>query len=350
MFPAEALAGEMLARGWRVQLATDARGLRYATGFPEAVERVGMRSASLARGGVTARLAAPVAILRGIAGAVLRFRRDRPAAVIGFGGYPAIPALTAAWMLGLPRLIHEQNGVLGRVNRLFARRVHRVACGTWPLADPPRGVALEPVGNPVRLAVPEAAGTPYAPPGAGRLALLVFGGSQGARALSRLVPEAVALLPDALRARLDVTQQVRAGEEDAVAAAYRGAGVAADIAPFFDDLPARMARAQAVVARAGASTLAEIAAIGRPAILIPYPEALDDHQSANAAALAAAGAAILEQEDGLTAARLSQALESILADPDRAAAMAAAARGQARPDAARRLADLVESLGNPPRH
>ena len=262
MFPAQALAEEMLARGWRVTLASDDRGLRYAEGFPDGVARIETPSASLARGGLTARLAAPVTILRGLGATLWRFRHDRPAAVIGFGGYPAVPALAAAWALGLPRLIHEQNGVLGRVNRLFARRVACVACGTWPLRARPAGVRLEPVGNPVRAAVLAAAERAGAPCGAERLRLLAFGGSQGAHALARLVPAAVATLPAELRARLDVTLQARSGEEDAAHAALEAAGVGAEVGAFFDDLPERMARADLVIARAGASTVAEIAASG----------------------------------------------------------------------------------------
>jgi len=347
MFPAQALAEAMIARGWAVELASDSRGLRYAGGFPQAVERVELRSASFARGGLTATLAAPVTILRGVAGAVLRYRARRPDAVIGFGGYSAVPALAAAWMLRIPRLIHEQNGVLGRVNRAFAARVDRVACGTWPVRNAPRGARLEHIGNPVRGAVLEAAGAAYAPPGEAPIRLLVFGGSQGASAFARLVPPAVAALPDDLLRRITVTQQIRAGEEAAVADDYAAAGVTAELAPFFDDMPARMAAAHLVIARAGASTVAEIAAIGRPAILIPYPAAMDDHQTANAEALASAGAAILAPEAGLAPAALAGHIGGILGAPDRAAQMAAAARAEARPQAAEALADMVETLGKP---
>jgi len=348
MYPAEALAEAMLERGWRVALATDARGLGYAGGFPEAVERIALRSASVARGGLTARLAAPTAILRGVGGAVMRLRADRPAVVAGFGGYPALPVLAAAWLLGLPRIVHEQNGVLGRVNRLFAARVDRVACGTWPVVNAPSGAALVHTGNPVRRAVLGARETAYAIPEAGPLGLLVFGGSQGASTFARLLPAAVAALPETLRARLNVTQQVRAGEAEAVAEAYRGAGVAAEIAPFFDDLPARIAAAHLVVARAGASTLAEIAAIGRPAVLVPYPSAAADHQTVNARPFEAAGAAILAPEAGLDADTLAGHLGAVLGDPERARRMAAAARGLGRPGAAEDLADLVAALAAPP--
>ena len=344
MFPAQALAEEMLARGWRVALASDDRGLGYADGFPEAVERIETPSASFARGGLTARLAVPATILRGLGATFRRFRRDRPAVVIGFGGYPAIPALGAARALGLPRLIHEQNGVLGRVNRLFARHVMAVACGTWPVARAPEGARLVEIGNPVRAGVLAAAATPYAPPGAGRVRVVAIGGSQGARALARLVPAAAAALPEDLRRRLDLTLQARAEEADHARAALAAAGIAAEIAPFFADLPARIGAAQLVVARAGASSLAEIAAIGRPAILVPLPSAMDDHQSANAAALAGAGGAVVTPEPGLTPDRLAAEIAGLLTDPARAAAMAGAARAAACPDAAARLADLVARI------
>ena len=352
MFPAQALAQEALRRGWRVTLSTDARGARYAGGFPDAVERREVKAATFARGGIAAKLSAPFAIARGIVDTALWFRRDRPSVVAGFGGYPSLPALSAAALLGVPRLIHEQNGVLGRVNRLFSPRVAAVACGTWPLSNPPAGATLAQMGNPVRDAALSAAATPYAPPAAeGPLSLLVFGGSQGAAVTARLVPEAIALLPEPLRARLSLTQQVRAEDMERVTARYAEMGVTADLAPFFADMPARIAGAQLVLSRAGASTIAELTAIGRPAILIPYPAAMDDHQTANARPLAEAGAAILAPEtaseggpDPLTPASLSAHLAGILADPDRAAAMAAAARGLGRPKAAADLADLAQRI------
>lgn len=345
MFPAQALAEEMLRRGWRVQLATDERGLRYGAGFPEAVGRVILSSGTFAQGGVAARLLAPFRILAGIMGAVRRFRRDWPACVAGFGGHPALPALAAAWQLGLPRLIHEQNAVLGRVNRLFARRVDRVVCGTWPVTNAPAGAVLAHLGNPVRDAVLAAADTPYAPPGEGAVSLTVFGGSQGASAFARLVPAAVTLLPEALRRRLRIVQQVRPGEEGEVAAAYDAAGVSAELAPFFNDIPRHMAAAQLVIARSGASSVAELAAIGRPSILIPYPHAMDDHQTANAMALAQPGGAILAPEAGLTTDALARHIAQILLDPEGAVRMAAAAKAVGRPGAARDLAGLVEELG-----
>lgn len=343
MFPAQSLAEEMLRRGWRVRLSTDDRGARYAGGFPPAVERQVVSAGTFARGGLT-KLAAPFQILAGVATAVRRMRRERPACVAGFGGYPALPAMAAAWMLGRPRLIHESNGVLGKVNELFARRVDRVACGVWP-TDLPAGTAAEHTGNPVRAAVAAVAGAPYRAPGDGqRLDVLVIGGSQGARILSQQVPAALARLPADLRERLRVSHQARAEDRAAVVNAYSESGIEAVVQPFFDDVPERLVDAQLVISRSGASSVADIAAIGRPAILIPLAIAKRDEQSANARGLAAAGGAVVVPEREITPERLSAEVSAILDDPARAAGMAAAALTQGRPDAASRLADLVEEL------
>ena len=343
MFPAQALAEALLADGWRVVLSTDARGLRYAGGFPEAVVRRQVASASTARGGVVGKLAAPFRIARGVLAAMAQMRADRPAVVVGFGGYPSIPALTAARLLRIPAMIHEQNGVMGRVNTLFAPRVAVVACGTWPTALP-KGVTATHTGNPVRAAVLAVLNQPYPVPGEGALDILIIGGSQGARILSDPVAEAIAALPDTLRTRLTVTHQLRPEDLDRVRDAYARASIRAEVASFFDDVPARMAQAHLVIARAGASTVAEITAIGRPAILVPYAAAAGDHQTANARPLQEAGAAIAIAEPDFSAARLTAAITQILTTPDRAAGMARAARALGRPDAAARLHDLVKDL------
>jgi UDP-N-acetylglucosamine--N-acetylmuramyl-(pentapeptide) pyrophosphoryl-undecaprenol N-acetylglucosamine transferase len=276
--------------------------------------------------------------------AVLRMRRERPDCVAGFGGYPALPAMAAAWLLGRPRLIHEANGVLGAVNQLFARRVDRVACSVWPSAVPQGSRAVH-TGNPVRAAVAAHAGAPYRPPAPGETVdVLVIGGSQGARILSQTVPAALSALPAGLRSRLRVAHQARDEDRDAAAAAYAAAAIQATVRPFFDDVPERLAAAQLVISRSGASSVADIAAVGRPAILIPLAIARRDEQTANAGGLAAAGAAVVLPERELTPGRLAAEVAEILSDPARAAAMAAAALSQGRPDAARRLADLVEEL------
>lgn len=343
MFPAQALAEVLLAQGWRVKLSTDDRGARYAGGFPQAVQREVVRSATTARGGLAGKLAAPFAISSGVAEAMVAMRRDRPALVIGFGGYPTIPALSAALALRIPRIIHEQNGVMGRVNRLFATRVNRVACGTWP-TDLPEGVSGVHTGNPVRAAVLAQAGAPYLPPGEGDLNLLVIGGSQGARVLSDMAPAAIASLPDPLRSRLRVSHQARAEDAARVTEAYAKAGILAEVQPFFTDVPDRLAACQLVISRAGASSVADITVIGRPAIFIPYAAATGDHQSANARPLSDSGAAIVLPESVLDVPTLARDIQAILTDKGRAAAMAAAALSHGKPDAAHGLAQLVTDL------
>nr|WP_106160234.1 UDP-N-acetylglucosamine--N-acetylmuramyl-(pentapeptide) pyrophosphoryl-undecaprenol N-acetylglucosamine transferase [Hasllibacter halocynthiae] len=347
MFPAQALGEEMLARGWRVELMTDDRGARYAGGFPRQVPVREVRSATFARGGALAKAAAPFRIMGGAGAAMARFRRNRPACVVGFGGYPSIPALAAATALRLPRLIHEQNGVLGRVNQLFATRVLAVACGTWP-TELPEGVEALHTGNPVRQAVRDRAAAPYIPPGDYPMSLVVFGGSQGARIMSEAVPEAVALLPHDLRRNLRVTHQARAEDAEGAARAYDAAGVPADIAPFFEDMPRLIAEAQLVIARAGASTVADLSVIGRPSILIPFAAATADHQTANARGLSEADAAVLMPERRVDPGTLSQHIAAILQDPDAAQHMARAALSVGKPDAARALADMVEAAAGVP--
>jgi UDP-N-acetylglucosamine--N-acetylmuramyl-(pentapeptide) pyrophosphoryl-undecaprenol N-acetylglucosamine transferase len=343
MFPAQALAEELLARGWRVGLQTDARGARYAGGFPGAVPVTQVPAATFARGGLAAKAAAPFRIAAGMAAAARAMRRDRPRLVAGFGGYPSIPALLAAGLLGIPRMIHEQNGVPGRVNRWFAPRVNRIACGVWPTALPPGSNAAH-TGNPVRAAIRARAGAPYTPPGDYPLALVVFGGSQGARLFADVVPSAVASLPGDILTRLRVAQQARPEDTGRVEAAYAAIGIRAEVAPFFADMPDRLAEAQLVVARAGASSLADIAAIGRPSILIPYAAAAHDHQTANAEPFDAAGAASVIAEAALDPVTLARHMAAILSDAALAADMARAALRLGRPDAAAALADLAEDM------
>ena len=343
MFPAQALAEAMVAKGWRVRLSTDARGARYAGGFPAEVERVVLSSATFARGGFLSRLTVPFRVAGGVLSALWQFSRDKPAVVVGFGGYPTIPALTAAYVLKLPRMIHEQNGVLGRVNQIFAPRVDKVACGTWPTRLP-EGVTGDPVGNPVRQSVLDRAGAPYIPPGDYPMSVVVIGGSQGARVLSDLVPTALSALPDALKSLLRIAHQARAEDHDRVVATYAAGALEAEVQPFFTDIPRRLSEAQLVISRSGASSIADISVIGRPAILIPYAAATGDHQTANARGLTEAHAAITVQESALDAARLTADIAAILQAPEKAEQMAAAALAQGRPDATIRLASLVEAL------
>lgn len=344
MFPAQALAEAMVRKGWRVKLSTDARGARYAGGFPHVVQIEEVSSATFARGGALARGLVPLRIAGGVLSAVLAMLRDRPDVVVGFGGYPTIPALVAAWVLRRPRMIHEQNGVLGRVNRLFAPHVDKVACGTWPTALP-AGVTGYHTGNPVRAAVLERAGAGYIPPGEYPMSVLVIGGSQGARILSDVVPAALASLPEALRLRLRVAQQARHEDMARVAAAYDEAGMLAEVAPFFSDIPKRLAEAQLVISRSGASSVADISVVGRPSILIPFAAATADHQSANARGLVDAGAAVLIPEKALDPASLAAQVEAVLTQDGAAMTMARHSAAHGRPDATERLVALVEELG-----
>ncbi|MCL7405451.1 MAG: UDP-N-acetylglucosamine--N-acetylmuramyl-(pentapeptide) pyrophosphoryl-undecaprenol N-acetylglucosamine transferase [Marivivens sp.] len=343
MFPAQALAEAMLAKGWRVQLTTDARGARYAGGFPDAVEVIELGSATFARGGAAAKALVPFKIAGGVLSALLRMLRDKPAMVVGFGGYPSIPAMTAAMILRRPRMIHEQNGVLGRVNTIFAKRVTKIACGTWPTTLP-EGVDGEHTGNPVRGAVLARAGAGYIEPGEYPMSILVIGGSQGARILSDAVPAAIAALPDAIRRFVRVSHQARPEDMERVQSAYAQSGIKADVQPFFTDIPERMAEAQLVISRSGASSVADISVIGRPAILIPFAAATADHQTANARGLSDAGAAILMPESQVSAESLSAQIELILSNAQGAAQMAAAALSCGLPDATERLVTLVEEL------
>ena len=343
MFPAQALAEAMLNKGWRVRLSTDLRGACYTGAFPKAVEIVEVSSASFARGGLATKVIAGPKIVAGVIGMVMQMMRDRPDVVVGFGGYPSIPALGAATMLKVPRMIHEQNGVLGRVNQLFATRVAHVACGVWPtnLPDGAKGVHT---GNPVRAAVLKRATAPYIPPGDYPMFVLVMGGSQGARILSDLVPDAIAGLPEYLRGFIRISHQARDEDRERVKAFYADHGIRADVQPFFADIPRRMSEAQLVISRSGASSVADISVIGRPSILIPFAAAASDHQTANARGLVQAGGAIMIPENVLDVSALTEQLTTVLTHPEAARKMAHAALSTGTPDATERLVALVEQL------
>ncbi|CUJ89705.1 UDP-N-acetylglucosamine--N-acetylmuramyl-(pentapeptide) pyrophosphoryl-undecaprenol N-acetylglucosamine transferase [Shimia thalassica] len=343
MFPAQALAEVMLRKGWRVKLTTDARGARYTGGFPHTIEIEEVSSATFARGGVLAKLAVPFKILGGVLSTMRRFRKDRPDVVVGFGGYPSIPSVGAAFLMKLPRMIHEQNGVLGRVNEKFASRVDVVACGTWPTALP-EGIEGVHTGNPVRGAVLERAASGYIAPGDYPMSILVIGGSQGARILSDTVPGAIAALPSEILRNVRVSHQARDEDFDRVTAFYAEQGINADVQPFFHDVPARMSEAQLVISRSGASSVADISVIGRPSILIPFAAATGDHQTANARGLVDAGASILIPETKLTVEALSEQITNVLANPEGAQHMVRAALSVAKPDATQELCALVEML------
>jgi UDP-N-acetylglucosamine--N-acetylmuramyl-(pentapeptide) pyrophosphoryl-undecaprenol N-acetylglucosamine transferase len=279
----------------------------------------------------------------GVAKAYALLGRLRPAAVVGFGGYPSIPTVLAAALRGIPSVIHEQNGVMGRANRMLAPRVRAIATSFPGVLDSEPALAAKATrtGNPLRPAVIAAAAPYAAPEPGGPLRLVTFGGSQGARIMADIVPPAIELLDVSVRARLAIVQQARAEDLDRVRATYARLGVATEVAPFFADLPVRIAAAHLVVSRSGASTVAELAAIGRPAILVPLPHALDQDQLANATVLEKAGGAVLLRQDAFTPERLAREIAALAADPARLATMAAGARSAGAPDAAERLADLV---------
>ena len=345
LFPAAALAAALNARGIEVDLATDDRALKYGGDFP-ARRIYPIPSATPTRAGLVAKAQATAMLGAGVVSALRLLIRLKPAAVVGFGGYPTVPPLFAASLLGVPSILHEQNAVLGRANRFLARRVTCIASG-FP---EPGGVAakLKPklrfTGNPLRPAVLLAARTPYPDFAGGKLNVLVTGGSQGARVMAQVAPAALALLSAEERARLSLTLQVRGEDRAQATADCARLGFQAEIAEFFADLPARIASAHLVVARAGASTVSELAAIGRPSILAPYPHALDQDQAANAALLARAGAATVIPQSEFTPERLAAIWRAALADPSALAAKAAAARSVGALDAAERLAALVAEI------
>ena len=341
LFPAQALADALLKRGAIVDLATDARAAHFK--FPARTVHL-IPSATL-RGRNPIALARTATLLTlGTAKAWSMLGRLRPAVVVGFGGYPTVPPLMAATLRGIPTVLHEQNGVMGRANRLLAARVTAIATGFRTLArlDPRLQAKITFTGNPVRAEVIAAAATPYAAPAAdGKLRLLVFGGSQGARVMGEIVPAAIERLTADLRARMAVVQQARPEDLDTVRGIYARLGVAAETAPFFSDLPARMAAAHLVISRSGASTVAELSAIGRPAVLVPLPHALDQDQFINAGVLEAAGGAIRIEQRDFTPERLASEIAGLAGEPGRLARMAQAAKSAGTVDAAERLADLV---------
>ena len=346
MVPAHALAAELISRGHRVALITDARGAKIP-GLFDAVE-----THILPAGRITG---SPMtwpgglrAILAGRAMARDLYRDFEPSVVVGFGGYPAFPALLGAYTSGIATAVHEQNAVLGRVNRLVASRVDLIAT-SYPQVERLKDAwkaKTHLVGNPVRAEV-QALGQADYPPldDNGVFRVLVTGGSQGARILSRVVPDGLAMLPVALRRRLQVVQQARAEDIDRVRAAYAEHGIPADVQTYLTDLPERLGWSHLVIGRAGASTIAELTAAGRPAILVPLPSATDDHQTANVRELVEAGGARAIAEGNFTPVELAKQMQKLGLDATGLANAAKRALTCGRPNAARDLADLIERVG-----
>ncbi len=343
LFPAEALGVELIKRGLRVRLATDSRALRYSGLFSR--ETMDVVPSATVRGRTPWSLAYTGAMLA--AGGLVSLnlmRRLKPAAVVGFGGYPTLPPLLAAKLSGVPGVIHEANAVLGRANRLLSRHVVAIATSLPGVLD--RDPALvgktTTVGTPMRPGILAAAAVKFtAPEPAGPFRLLVVGGSQGARVMADIVPPAIERLEPALWSRLVVTQQVREEDMARVRAVYDRLKINAELAPFFGDLPARLASHHLVVSRSGAGTVAELAALGRPSILVPLPGSIDQDQFANAGVLTQVGGALRISQTEFTPDRLAAEISTLAAEPARLTAMAAGARTVGRLDAAERLADLV---------
>jgi len=344
LFPAQALAEALIVRGWSIVLASDERVAGLAQDFP-AESRIGLSAATYRPGDPIGMLRAGIAVMRGAGQARAAYREIGPHVVVGFGGYPSAPALVGAILDRRPTVIHEQNAVMGRANRMLAGHVTTVACAFPTLLKAPPKVAGRAVvvGNPVRPAIRAIAEVPYDPPAAeGPIRILITGGSQGARLLSELVPEALAALPEPLRLRLSIQQQTRPESLEIARRTYANANVQAEIAPFFRDMASRLAAAHLVIGRSGAGSVCEFAVAGKPAILVPLAIAIDDDQGQNARLLADAGGAEICRESQLTVASLSGALEKLLTNPARLARMAAASRSVAISDGAERLADVVE--------
>ncbi len=345
VFPAQALAETLLARGHRLALITDHRGAEYGG----ALGRIDTYRISARRlgGGPVGILMGLLALGRGLIQARGLLKRLMPSAVVGFGGYPSMPTMAAATQGGYPTMVHEQNAVLGRVNKLLAPRVARIATSFVAVSGiraADRGKIVL-TGNPVRGDIAALHGANYKPPTpTGPVRILITGGSQGARVMSEVPPAAMALLPDHIRNRLEIVQQCRAEDLENVRSLYEACGVKAELASFFDDMPLRLAAAHLVIGRAGASTVAELAAVGRPSILSPYPQATDDHQSANARALQDVGASWPMAQDDFTADALAGLLRELIRSPERLSRAAHAAHEAGQPDAASRLADAVAAL------
>jgi UDP-N-acetylglucosamine--N-acetylmuramyl-(pentapeptide) pyrophosphoryl-undecaprenol N-acetylglucosamine transferase len=345
LFPAEALAGALIGRGVAVDLITDERGTGFSRLGDVPVHHIA--SGGIAGKGPATRARNYGRLALGVLQSRKLLKRLRPSVAVGFGGYPSVPPLLAAQWSQIETVIHEQNAVMGRANRALMKRASKVALSfdqvrfTEQLAPSRKTMT----GNPVRPAIAEIGTRPYrAPDAEGPLNLLVFGGSQGARVFGRVMPQAIALLPETLRRRLHLVQQVRAEDLDAATAAYRAIGLDAELKPFFADMPARYEWAHLVVCRSGASSVTELAAAGRPALMIPLPNSIDDHQMANADSLSSKGGGWVMSESAFTPERAAEHLGSILSDSAGLARAAEAARTASRTDAAERLADLVMGL------
>lgn len=349
MMPAHALAAELMERGHRVALITDERGAKIP-GLFDGVQTHIMPAGRITKNPLSWPKGAK-AIWDGRAMALRLFEAFQPSAVIGFGGYPAFPALIAARKAGIKTAVHEQNAVLGRVNRMVGKWVDAIATAYPEVQRMPNVPAsrVHLVGNPVRPEVVALRDQPYPPiDEEGVFRVLVIGGSQGATVLSEVVPDGLAMLPTALRRRLQVTQQCRAEDIEGVRAKYAELGIPADLATYMEDIPERLGWTHLVIARAGASSIAELTVAGRPAILVPLPTAMDDHQTHNVSEMVAAGGARAIRQSAFTPKELAKQMQKLGLDPQGLTNAAKAAWRCGRPHAAKDLADVVEGLSRPP--
>lgn len=346
VFPAEALAAELLKRNYRLALITDKRGGTYS-GVLGGLETFRVSAGGIAGRGLIGKIRSAISLGFGTFQAKRLLNKMHPAVVVGFGGYASVPTMIAASLGGFASMIHEQNAVLGRANRLLAPKVKRV-CTSYKQVDfmnevQPDNIVLS--GMPVRSNIIEARPTPYPVLDADSdINILVLGGSQGAQVFSDVLPEAFAKLPPKMRARLKITQQCRPELLEQTRAAYDKNGLKATLDSFFNDVPQRLAQSHLLIARSGASTVAEVTTVGRPSILVPYPYAIDNHQARNAHAVDEAGAGWLMPQDALSPEILAERLEALFSNPQTLTNTAAASLKAGQPDATQHLADAVEEL------
>ena len=339
MFPAQSLAEHLKSEGWDVALMTDVRGQKHSGRIP-ADKIIEVQAASISPRRPFQALKGILKLAKGVRQAKAFIRDWQPDIVVGFGGYPAFPAMRAAQTMGLPTILHEQNAVLGRVNRVFAAKANHVVSGFDVLEKVSPKAKVQSLGNPMRAQIMEAVPNAYDAP-ISTINLLCVGGSLGARILSQTIPKAVALLPTELRGRIKVVQQTTEGEVETARALYADMGVEAICETFFSDIQTHLAKAHYIIARAGASSVSEIALMGKPSLLIPLAIAMDDHQTINAKSLEGHGAADILPESEFTPESVANILQDRLNDSNWLSSAAASARTLGRPNAARDLAQLV---------
>lgn len=344
MMPAEAVADKLTAEGYKVSLITDKRGMALGNIMVD-LDKTILNASSHMAGGFIGKIKSAISLASSTWTVRRQFKKDIPSVVVGFGGYPSLPAVMAARSLGIPFILHEQNAVLGRVNRMMSKDAELIALSVENTDRIPSGVKTTVTGNPVRKLISKLANIAYSVPlGFGNIRIFIIGGSQGARILSDTVPEALADLGEDYRSRLDIIHQARPEDVARVKAAYLEAGIQAEVSPYFEDVGGILLRTQLVICRSGASTLAELTAMGRPAILVPLKIAADDHQTANARIVAEAGGGWLMPEEEFTPKALTMKLNKMFEDMGDLRDGSDGMRSIARLDAADRLADIVINI------